>query len=513
MIVSTEPGNGLKIQLKGYRMAAANTREEAIQAYQACEAAIAQHLYTQLRGSNNLIFPNSRGNVEIYADLLRAHCEADQLPNEFFPHHGSLSKTLREDVEQRLKRGDRPASAIATSTLEMGIDIGPVKCIAQIGPPPSVASLRQRLGRSGRRKGQPAVLRGYEIERTIDHRATLSDRIRAGLVQSVAMINLLLDGWCEPPDPAALHCSTLVQQLMSIIAQRGGQSPSQLWQTLVVKGPFNTLAQSDFTSLLRVMGGHELIAQDQHGTLLLGGRGETLVQRHDFYCAFQAEDDFDIVAENKVLGTAPVSAALCEGQGLIFGGRRWRILEINEETRQIRVCADQRGQAAHFPGSRAPVHDRVREEMRRILASNDVIRYLDSDAAELLDEARVFAGAAKLTSQHIIEVDDRCLIMTWKGDRLNNALQVLLATEDVDAYNMGFYLDAAIKKDELATLMPALCSVDIGDPEQLLASTAIPAVEKYDWAVPIGILRRSYAQSKLDLPGALQYLCALAMQF
>ena len=68
------------------------------------------------------------------------------MPNEFFPHHGNLSKEEREHVEARLK-GPMPTTAICTSTLEMGIDIGSVRSVAQIGAPPAVAALRQRLGR------------------------------------------------------------------------------------------------------------------------------------------------------------------------------------------------------------------------------------------------------------------------------------------------------------------------------------------------------------------------------
>lgn len=110
--------------------------------------AISQDLYRTLRGSHNLVFPNSRAKVEEYADLLRRACESASVPNEFWPHHGSLSKQIREEAEQALKDKERPATAIATTTLELGIDIGAVRSIAQLGPAPSVASLMQRLGES-----------------------------------------------------------------------------------------------------------------------------------------------------------------------------------------------------------------------------------------------------------------------------------------------------------------------------------------------------------------------------
>ena len=96
--------------------------------------------------------------VEAVSVSLSDASEKAVVPNEFFPHHGSLSRDARYAVENRLKEGKLPTTAIATSTLELGIDIGSVKSVAQVGAPASVSSLRQRLGRSGRR-GEPAILR------------------------------------------------------------------------------------------------------------------------------------------------------------------------------------------------------------------------------------------------------------------------------------------------------------------------------------------------------------------
>jgi len=92
---------------------------------------------------------------------LRRRSEREGVPNEFWPHHGSLSRELREESKLPSK-WERAASAICTTTLELGIDIAAFGAWAQIGPPPSVASLRQRLGRSGRRAGESAILRCFQ---------------------------------------------------------------------------------------------------------------------------------------------------------------------------------------------------------------------------------------------------------------------------------------------------------------------------------------------------------------
>src|SRR5690606_36758785 len=139
------------------------------------------------------------------------------------------------------------ATAICTNTLELGIDIGAVKSVAQIGTPPSVASLRQRMGRSGRRKGEPAILRGYVIEDAIDSNSDLKTRLRLDTVQSIASALLLIHKWFEPAIAGGAPLSTLVQQLLSVIAQYGGMHAPQAYQLLCAAGaPFQELSSESF---------------------------------------------------------------------------------------------------------------------------------------------------------------------------------------------------------------------------------------------------------------------------
>lgn len=151
-IVSAEGGQELRMQIRGYLNEQPPTPSTADDgALQDDDGAavgqITEHLFKHLRNDTNLVFANSRRNVEMYAARLAEKSDSERVPNVFHPHHGSLAKELREDVERALKDPGRPATAICTTTLEMGIDIGAVRAVGQIGPPPSVASLRQRLGR------------------------------------------------------------------------------------------------------------------------------------------------------------------------------------------------------------------------------------------------------------------------------------------------------------------------------------------------------------------------------
>ncbi|RYG46803.1 DEAD/DEAH box helicase, partial [bacterium] len=328
---------------------------------------VARHLYARMRDSSNLVFANSRNRVEALADLLVTECHEHNVPETFGAHHGSLSKELRQDVEARLKEEDRPFTAVCTSTLEMGIDIGAMKAIGQVGVPPSVASLRQRVGRSGRRQGEIPTLWMYAIEQRIEPASHPFDRLRAGLFEACAMLELMSERWCEPPRDTALHLSTLIQQCLSAVAERGGIEPLRLYRLLCGTGPFAKVDTATFVALLRRLHEKKLIVQSSDGTLLAGEVGERLVNHYSFYSAFATPEEYRLVHYGRTLGTLPIDFPVHPEGYLIFGGRRWRVKEIDEEAKIISVERAASGVAPAF-GNDGPfgTHPEVRRRMRRL---------------------------------------------------------------------------------------------------------------------------------------------------
>ncbi|MGE8174698.1 DEAD/DEAH box helicase [Pseudomonas fluorescens] len=467
--------------------------------------AIADHLYKVLRGSNNLIFPNSRRQVEWYADQLRRRCEKDGAPNEFWPHHGSLSKDLREQAEHALKAGNQAASAICTTTLELGIDIGSIKTVVQIGPPPSVASLRQRLGRSGRRPGENAVLRAYCKESPLIDGSSLSDQLRQGLVQTIAMVRLLIRGWFEPPRAQGVHASTLVQQILSIIAQCGGASAADLWKSLIAEGAFSKVEKTDFVGLLRSLGEHELIVQDSSGLLLPGTVGERLINHYEFYSAFTSDEEFRLVCDGKALGSVPVSRPLTKDQRIIFGGRRWQVRDVDLQAKVIIVAAARGGAPPQFDGLGAMVHDTVREEMRAVLADTTPCQFIDRGAHELLDEARKTFASLGLGEHHIIESGGKCYLISWLGDHANDALRLLLNHVGLSCDNAGLAIEIDASLSRTHAALEVVGRLDAGDLDSILANVENMLREKWDWALPESLLMKSFASISLDISTAIVF--------
>ena len=159
-----------------------------------------------------IVFANRKTFIEAFADFARREAERRGMsPALFRVHHGSLSKEEREDTEEALK-SSHPTATFCSSTLELGIDVGNVGIVGQIGPPWSVNSLVQRMGRSGRKEDEPSVIRIFIEEDLPDQHTSLFDRLFPHLLQAVAMTELLFEKWCEPPEIDRLHLSTLVNR-------------------------------------------------------------------------------------------------------------------------------------------------------------------------------------------------------------------------------------------------------------------------------------------------------------
>lgn len=517
MVESKSSGNELKLLIKGYEepLVIRVPGQEDEEPEPITPVQIGNHLFKVLRGSNNLVFPNSRREVERYTHLLNKLCEHSQVPNEFWPHHGSLSKEIRAETEAALKQKEMPASAICTNTLELGIDIGSVKSVVQIGPPPAVASLRQRLGRSGRRKGEPAILRGYCVEEEIGQNSSLSDLLRLGTVQTTAMVQLLLENWFEPPRTGGLHLSTLVQQILSSIAQTGGATAGELYGLLCSSNtPFSGLTKAEFVDLLRGLGTKDLVVQDSSGSLLHGQLGEKFVNHYSFYAAFSADEEFRIVAGGRQLGTIPVAVMLTPGQRILFAGKTWRVDQIDEELKTIYVTRTSGGAPPLFSGGAGRTHTRVRQKMRDLLESSDMPVFLDETAKRFLKQARDAYSRIGLDSRLLIDQGRETQLMTWLGDGANEAIACLLTHRGFIATAAGPGVEVHKGSRSAQEILKVLAELGINQlpPLEIILTNAKNLQrEKWDWALPDNLIRKAYASLYLELDEALCWVRALSV--
>lgn len=493
----------LRLQLRGYIVGDPDDKGPT------ANDAIAQHLFEHLRGSDNLVFAGARQNVEIFADKLRSLCEKGNLSQEFYAHHASLSRDHRSFVEERLKDDAKPTTAVCTSTLELGIDIGDIACVAQISAPFTVASLRQRLGRSGRREGKPAVLRQYAVEATLDKRSNISDQLRLRLVRSIAMIELLLAKWCEPSQTGALHLSTLVHQTLSVIAERGGATARAIYHLLCVEGPFRNVSIEMFLNVLRAIGDQEmaLIEQADNGLLLLGKTGEKLVEHYSFYAVFQTPEEYRLIAGGQELGSLPIDNIMAPGMLLIFSGRRWVIKEVDDRDRVIVVEPAKAGTPPVFGGDPGYIHDVVIGKMFELLEGRSQPVYLNEVARQLLEEARVNYARIKFDPGRVASLgENSVLLATQAGTVKTTTLSLALQAQGFKVQSHDGFLEVE-QNAELPKVLSILEAIADGQQINLFEREPSLLFEKFHPFLPLELRQADALSARLDQT-CLAKLCA-----
>jgi ATP-dependent Lhr-like helicase len=319
------------------------------------------------------------------------------------------------------------------------------------------------------------------------------------------MTELMLEKWCEPPDIERWHLSTLVQQIMSVIAEAGGASALTLYERLVTRGSFKNIDQQTFVHILRSMGAKDLIEQTPEGIIILGLKGERIVRSYEFYSAFATEKELRVLHRGHLIGTVSALPTTGADGFLILAGRRWKILEIELEREEILVEPSRGGRLPLFGGSSGPdLHPRIHEKMREILHGTKMPVYLDQVAKEMLQEARNFARESDILHYPFFRYGKEMIWFTWCGTRVNRTLLGLGLYKDLDVSDEGIALTFENMSDiEIQKYYGQFLRVQ-PDPVELARCFPVKAIEKYDSYLADELLSEAFARNYLDLPGALR---------
>jgi len=465
---------------------------------------IAEDIVKHCAGNANLVFTNAKGDVEEYADLCTRIAAARALPDQYLVHHGSLSAEIREDTERAMKDGTS-ATTFCSSTLEMGVDIGSVRMVGQVGPPWSVTSLKQRLGRSGRRPGEPQVVRIYVRCRRPGRNADLFDRLHLNLVQAIAVTELMLEGWVEPPVPPRWDLSTLAQQVISVTSQTGGIRADRLYERLCGCGAFREIDPQSFARLLRQLARADVIEQIEGNDLILGLRGERLRRDRGFYAVFPTPEEYAVLHGGKALGT--LECAPEKDDHLLFAAKRWRVVDVDHDRLELHVAPARGWKRPKFGGTGGEVHPRVREKMREVLAASAAYVYLNAEGREALEYARQAARIVGALATRILPLSgSRTAVMSWTGTRIQRTLQVLFQVCGATAIDETVALVFPTPPDIVCTAVAA--AAKLSDDATAIQTLALPsrAVRKYDHLLGDELRWESFIKGAMDLEGARQVL-------
>jgi ATP-dependent Lhr-like helicase len=438
-----------------------------------------------------LIFVNTRRLAERVTRQLSERIGADQVT----AHHGSLAKEQRLDAEQRLKYGKLKA-LVATASLELGIDIGEVDLVCQLGSPRSIASFLQRVGRSGHAIDGTPKGRLFPLSRDeLVECAALLDGVGRGELDRVAIPEQPLD--------------VLAQQIVAEVATREWNE-DELYALVRRASPYRGLPREDFTAVVGMLAEGFSTRRGRRGALIhhdgvnhvLRGRrgarltaltsGGTIPDNADYQVLLEPENHF--------IGTVNEDFAVESLAGDIFqlGNKSYRIIRV--ERGVVRV-EDAHGMAPTIPFwlGEAPGRSdelsvavsRLRTEIAARLRGGEpterILRWLVDEAgigepaAEQLLEYLASANAALgcLPTQDTIVFERffdevggmQFVIHSPYGSRINRAWGLALRKRFCRKFN--FELQAAATEDNIVLSLTTAHSFELTDVARYLNSATI----------------------------------------
>ena len=324
------------------------------------------------RGERRLIFADSRSRVEVIAGGLRA------AGVRTFVSHASLSVDERRQAEAAFAT-EPDCAIVATSTLELGLDVGDLDRVVQIGAPPSVASFLQRMGRTGRRSG---TTRNCLFLTTNDEE----------LLAVLAITSLWREGIIEPVMAPALPAHIYAQQVMALALQEGGITRPDLDAWLV--DAMEVVPREVRVEVVRHMLSTGVLAEDA-GVIGLGERGEReFGHRHfsDLVAAFSSPLLLTVLHGTLELGTVhPASLARRPGEEapiLMLSGRSWKVSAVDWPRRRISVIPAEEGGRSRWIGTGRMLPLSICRAEERIVAGEQTACQLSRRAIKRLAEIR-----------------------------------------------------------------------------------------------------------------------------
>jgi ATP-dependent Lhr-like helicase len=345
-----------------------------------------------------IVFVNTRRMAERIARHLSERLGEDAVT----AHHGSLSKDKRLDAEMRLKTG-RLRALVATASLELGIDIGHVDLVCQIGSPHRIATLLQRVGRSGH---------------TIDGipKGRVFPTSRDDLVECAALLRSIRRGEL---DAIVSHDSPLDVLAQQIVAETSCREygEDELFSLATRAWPYRDLPRSDFDAVVRMIAeGFDtrrgrraaLVHRDEVNHVVRGRRGARLLAQTSGG-AIPEVADYRVVLDpdETFIGTLNEDFAIESMGGDVFqlGNSSWRVLQVSAGT--VRV-ADAKGVPPNIPfwfGEAPARSDELSRAVSDLRAGVDV--RLDSSAADaarwLAEETGLVADAVEQLMEYFAD--------------------------------------------------------------------------------------------------------------
>jgi len=465
-----------------------------------------EFLYDAVYGKKALVFSNSREETEYVTATLRQIAKKRSDEDIFLIHHGNLSASLREDAELRMKEDTSgPVVTCATVTMELGIDIGKLERVCQVGSPTTVSGFLQRLGRSGRRGAPPEMIMVYREENPLPN-APLPEIIPWELLRGIAIIDLYSgERFIEPPKIRKMPLSLAFHQTLSTIMSSGELTPKALAERVLSMPPLAALPKEHYRELLVSMINSDYLEMTESKGLIVGLAGERIVNSFKFYAVFKDSEDYTVRCESEEIGT--ITNPIPKGDRFALAGRVWEVLDVDIPRRLIFVKRVDGKMEISWPGDSGEIHTRLLLAMRDVLLGDKEYAYLGDNAKERLKKARIVAQNAGMEKNTVVFLGGQSYVFfPWLGTRSFRTMRRVmqryageLGISDIQSEGCS-YITFKAKADAGKMFIRNLSQIierDGIDTELLVGEGECPVFDKYDEYIPAELLRIAYAKDRL----------------
>ena len=465
-----------------------------------------EFLYDALDGKKALVFSNSREETEYVTATLRQICRARGDKDVFLIHHGNLSASLREDAERTMKdESVLRAVTCATVTLELGIDIGRLDRVAQMGSPTTVSAFLQRLGRSGRRGSPPEMIMVYREETPLPN-APLHELIPWELLRGIGIIDLYSgERFIEPPRVKKMPLSLAFHQTLSTVFSSGELTAKALAERVLSLPPLSTLGRETYRALLVSMINGDFLEMTETGGLIVGLKGERLLGSFKFYAVFKDSEDYTVRCDGEEIGTITTPPPV--GERFALAGRVWEVKEVDLPSRLIFVKSVEGKMEISWPGDSGEIHTKLLLAMRDVLFNGKEYPFLGDNARERLAKARRVAKNARMDENMLVFLGGQSYVLfPWLGTRSFRTLKRFLqkyASElgisDIQSEGCCYITFKARQEVGKNLLFAIRCILERDglDTFSLVNGGECPVFDKFDEYIPPELLRDAYAVDRL----------------
>ena len=332
-------------------------------------------------------------------------------------------------------------------------------------------------------------------------------------LKCIAIIELYLkERWIEPKEKNDLPYSLLYHQTMSFLLGMGAVSPRELARYILTLTAFKKVPKEDYQKLLKYLLEKQEIEKDEEGNVLIGMQGERKVNNFQFFSVFSTPIEYSVRDSSQEIGT--VQTPYMVGQQFGLAGFTWKVIDINEEKRQIFVKkVGGISKIGWNDDGNIFINTKILKKMQEVLSEKEEYRYLDFNSMYKLKELRQIANRTGISKDRVVTIAKGVYgVFPWLGTKEILALSFSLKQQEIENqifYRAGIPIFIEIKtkrsREEIEKILEKIKYQDI-DKTQFEIPDILQKSGKYNYIIPKDLLKKQFIEDCIDVENMQKYL-------